>query len=569
MATLKILPALEPLVVSMESLVLDPKNARVHDDRNIDDIVSSLKKFGQMTPILIDANGVIRKGNGTYRAAERMGAKQIAAARADHLSEEQLAAYAITDNATGLSSTWDNNALGETLSYLEEMSFDVLDLGFTQAELSGFDFYQQGFVGDEDAENGYSGPYTDDVGPLDRMESQPDNQRVTPDNDNPSAQAPVSQEALKQDKQKNEAELARQQEIRRLELAEAMKVRDREAQQPEEVVPEESDVPARCHEGEIWGLGEIVKCPQCQSVSDCASGEECECASCGHTYIAAPVTKHKIMVGDCRDIALMRKLFGTDKINVAVTSPPYASQRKYDEESGFRPIAPKDYVSWFQAVQAGIMEFLALDGSYFLNIKEHSDNGERDLYVKDLTIAHRREWGWRFVDEFCWVKHSMRGYWPNRFKNEWEPVFHYCRQMSIKFFPKAVGHISEMCMADPVNTPRKIMPSGMTCETVPQPLTLGVALPGNVIKVESEKGFGYKHTAPYPVGLPAFFIKGFSEPGDMVYDPFLGTGTTLIAAEKNDRQCNGFELSPQYCDLILYRWESLTGGVAKLISPAP
>ena len=77
-----------------------------------------------------------------------------------------------------------------------------------------------------------------------------------------------------------------------------------------------------------------------------------------------------------------------------------------------------------------IESILAPDGSYFLNIKEHADDGERNLYVMDLVIAHRRQWGWRFVDEFCWRKtdNGVPGGWGNRFKNAWEPVFHFCRQ---------------------------------------------------------------------------------------------------------------------------------------------
>jgi len=81
------------------------------------------------------------------------------------------------------------------------------------------------------------------------------------------------------------------------------------------------------------------------------------------------------------------------------------------------------------------------------NIKEHAGDGERSLYVKDLVLAHRRLWGWRFVDEFCWRKtdNGVPGGWGNRFKNAWEPVFHFCRQPEIKFRPTAVGHVSEDC----------------------------------------------------------------------------------------------------------------------------
>jgi DNA modification methylase len=50
----------------------------------------------------------------------------------------------------------------------------------------------------------------------------------------------------------------------------------------------------------------------------------------------------------------------------------------------------------------------------------------------------------------------------------------------------------------------------------------------------------------------------------IVYDPFLGSGTTLIAAEQLNRKCYGMEISPQYCDVIVARWEKLTGKKAQL-----
>jgi site-specific DNA-methyltransferase (adenine-specific) len=102
---------------------------------------------------------------------------------------------------------------------------------------------------------------------------------------------------------------------------------------------------------------------------------------------------HRLLCGDCRDFGAIDRLFGATKANVVVTSPPYASQRKYDESSGFRPIPPDEYVAWFRDVAANVHTVLAEDGSYFLNIKEHCEDGERSLYVKDLVIAHRRQWG--------------------------------------------------------------------------------------------------------------------------------------------------------------------------------
>lgn len=69
------------------------------------------------------------------------------------------------------------------------------------------------------------------------------------------------------------------------------------------------------------------------------------------------------------------------------------------------------------------------------------------------------------------------------------------------------------------------------------------------------------HPAPYPIGLP--FIAMQSWPG-AVYDPFLGSGTTLVAAEQLGRTCYGMEISPAYCDVIVKRWETLTGQKATL-----
>jgi len=121
----------------------------------------------------------------------------------------------------------------------------------------------------------------------------------------------------------------------------------------------------------------------------------------GDIWLLGP---HRIICGDCRDHGIVEKLLAGTAVNVAFTSPPYASQRAYDESSGFRPIPPDEYADWFEDVQGNVRAHLAEDGSWFVNIKENAHDGQRDLYVKDLTIAHVRRWGWRFVDEFSWMR---------------------------------------------------------------------------------------------------------------------------------------------------------------------
>ena len=250
---------------------------------------------------------------------------------------------------------------------------------------------------------------------------------------------------------------------------------------------------------------------------------------------------------------------------------------------------PAEYVGWYADVAAGVQSVLAPDGSYFLNIKEHADEGERNLYVKDLVIAHRRQWGWRFVDEFCWRKtdNGVPGGWGNRFKNAWEPVFHFARQQQIKFRPEAVGHESEDCFDYSPNNPKSRSGSGLlgtgvrgaaadggknqgawgrtrsSLQSDSEGRHSGLARPSNVVEVKSESSQG-SHSAPFPRTLVEFFVLAFSDPGDVVFDPFMGSGTTMAAADVLGRAGYGTELSPAYCDVILRRLISLTGEMPML-----
>jgi site-specific DNA-methyltransferase (adenine-specific) len=62
-----------------------------------------------------------------------------------------------------------------------------------------------------------------------------------------------------------------------------------------------------------------------------------------------------------------------------------------------------------------------------------------------------------------------------------------------------------------------------------------------------------------PVGLIEYLIKNSSKQEDIILDPFLGSGTTLVACEKLQRICYGIELDPKYCDVIIKRWQQFTG----------
>jgi DNA modification methylase len=287
----------------------------------------------------------------------------------------------------------------------------------------------------------------------------------------------------------------------------------------------------------------------------------------GDIWVIGP---HRLICGDCRDQAVVKAVLNGAAVNLAICSPPYASQREYDPASGFKPIRPDHYVDWYRAVAASIEAVLAADGSYFLNIKEHAQDGQRSLYVKDLTLAHVRQWGWMFVDEFCWRKtdNGVPGKWLSRFKNAWEPVFHFTRQSEIKFRPTAAGHVSADCFDYSPDNPKSTSGSGLLGTgarggaagqrgtTEDDGKHTGIAWPSNVIECKTESTQG-SHSAPFPRALVEFFVKAFSDEGDSVFDPFMGSGTTMAAAHVLNRAGYGCEISPAYCDVIVSRISKL------------
>lgn len=274
--------------------------------------------------------------------------------------------------------------------------------------------------------------------------------------------------------------------------------------------------------------------------------------------------EHRLLCGDATKADSFDCATG-EKINVVVTSPPYASQRKYDEKTGFRPIPPDGYVAWWEAVQSSIRRHLADDGSFFLNIKPASRGLSCEVYVLDLVIAHVRQWGWTWATEFCWQRVGMPGRPKRRFKNQFEPVYQFTLG-EWKFRPLAVVHDSDKVpsyskfnhWAHGLKEAAGHVGSGW------EKVEKGKAYPGNLLPVFGN-AHGTRHEATFPVGLPSFFILAYSDEHDVVCDPFSGSGSTLIACEQLDRRCRAIEISPGYVAVALQRWAEMTGKTPKLL----
>jgi len=248
----------------------------------------------------------------------------------------------------------------------------------------------------------------------------------------------------------------------------------------------------------------------------------------------------------------MKKL-ETDSIDMVFTSPPYADRRK----STYGGVKDEEYVDWFIPFATEIKRILKPSGSFFLNIKPHTDKGERSLYVFDLIITLKREIGFMFVEEYAWTKNAFPGALKGRFKNAFEPVYHFTvgNPNQITFNPIACG--TPMKEESIARTYRKQCGapengSGMTGMNTTNIRNLELARPSNVINVNNVSNQftdKAKHPATFPTGLVDFFVKSFSSESDVILDPFMGSGTTGISCQNLNRGFVGVELDEKYFEL--------------------
>ena len=122
-------------MIDIDTLVLDPANVRTHPQRNIDAIVGSLQAFGQQKPVVVDADNVVRAGNGLVRAARLLGWSQVAAYTTG-LGGSEAIAFAIADNRTAELSEWDDSALVRQVQSLLDEGVDLDAVGFSEDEIT-------------------------------------------------------------------------------------------------------------------------------------------------------------------------------------------------------------------------------------------------------------------------------------------------------------------------------------------------------------------------------------------------------------------------------------------------
>lgn len=261
------------------------------------------------------------------------------------------------------------------------------------------------------------------------------------------------------------------------------------------------------------------------------------------------MNKVSLFHGDSREVL---KELPDNYVDLIITSPPYADQRK----NTYGGIRQDKYVEWFLPTSEQLLRVLKPTGTFILNIKEKVVDGERSTYVMELILAMRKQ-GWLWTEEFIWhKKNCFPGKWPNRFRDSWERLLQFNKEKHFNMYQDEVmvpmgdwakTRLKKLSDTDKTRDESKVK-SGFG-KNISNWVDRDMAYPTNVLHLATECG-NKNHSATFPEELPEWFIKLFTKQGDIVLDPFMGSGTTNFVAKRMRRNSIGIEIMKEYYNMV-------------------
>ena len=257
---------------------------------------------------------------------------------------------------------------------------------------------------------------------------------------------------------------------------------------------------------------------------------------CGHEfeYQESDIKSHYVMCGDSTKIEDVERLMNGEKIKCVFTSPPYninSNMYKNYKDN----LKSEEYIKFNLQVIANIIPFLR--GYVFWNLS-YNKNARTEFMEVFYKII--KETGLGFLELIIWDKgHGIPITADGQITRQYEDILAVADENTIKKdLELYLLGTSEKSAYFNKNTNR-----GIT----------------NYWKVDTNKTQIENNKACFPVNLPAKGIRLTTQEEDIIFDPFLGSGSTLIACEQLNRKCYGIELDPALCDVIRKRYAKFIG----------
>ena len=172
-----------------------------------------------------------------------------------------------------------------------------------------------------------------------------------------------------------------------------------------------------------------------------------------------------------------------------------------------------------------------------------------------------RTQGWRRFAWYVWDQGpGMPGGWAGRLAPSFEFIFHFNHQSRHpnKTVPCKHAGQDKHLRANGESTAMRRKDGSIGDWTHAGLPTQDHRIPDSVIRIMRHKGGigeGIDHPAVFPVALPEFVLQAYSDPGDVVYEPFCGSGSTILAAQRTGRVARAVELAPAYVDVAIKRFQ--------------
>lgn len=259
---------------------------------------------------------------------------------------------------------------------------------------------------------------------------------------------------------------------------------------------------------------------------------------------------HRLMCGDSTMIDDVEKLMNGEVAELCFTSPPYSDQREYN---GNKELST-EHIAKFISTAYGKAKYFAVNLGYARK------DGEVNCYWDDYIIE-AKNCGLKFLSWNIWNKGEC-GSIGNQsamfgISHEWIFVF----GDKAKELNKTVENKSAGARANHTGNRQK---DGSIKKSKERIVSSHSQL-RTVYDCTAQKARDWiNHPARFSVEFAEGYIEAMTVHGHLLYEPFTGSGTTIIAAEKNGRKCYGMELDEKYCDVVIKRWEGYTGKKAVL-----